>query len=448
MGTNVPRRPLASYALTGMNSSTTVTGLFVFQGDLIIVGSDRYVYRVQSVAPTVANPISVAGAGLEASGRPVFAEDQSDMFIAGGAHLWKYTHGDPTGSSFGDSPPTPASATHVAWLGQRLIANARSPIANRGLYYWSDAGDGSDGTWQSSSYANAEARPDEILAIYENTQWTWIFGASTLQIFAVGADATNPFDSVTTVNIGIGAKYSPVRIDSMFAFIDDKGRIVMSDGRSPTVKDISQEIVTDIRAMTTYADAWGWRETEQRYDLLCYHFPTAGRTFEYDLNTSKWGERRYYDPSQGLMQAMPISSYVYWPEMNLHVFGRSDTNSIATISATATQELGGELLCQRTVSNVDHGIADRKSSNGVWAYIRRGTTEDTTPGVIEIRKRDDGRAWSRWVQKSVGRLGDAAQGSYFPLQGTFRKRDYDIRYAGTNATSIVAVYDDITAVGP
>lgn len=447
-GANVPRPPLVAQSLVGMNADTTVIGMYVFHDDLIIVGSDRYVYRVSYASPTIAAPLSdsTLASQLAGTAAPVFAEDATSLFIAGGGALQKIE-----GSScarLGNTPGGPSLSTHIAWLGQRLVANNRTTALEKSYYYWSAAGDGADTSWPTANFASAESRPDEVVAIYENAQQLWVWGSSSLQTFGIGSDATNPYDSISTVNVGLGAIYSPTRVDGSFVFLDETGRVVRSDGHSQTPKDIGKDIVTDIRSMSTFADAWGWRAKQGRYDMLGLHFPTAGRTFEVDLATGKWGEQAYYDQAQGLTQRMPISAYAYWPRLGLHVFGRSDTNDIATISEATGLELGGPLMCQRTITNVTHGTPAHKRSAGLRVMMRRGTTEDSIPGMVEVRVRRDKKAWTAWKQISVGRTADAKPYRDLFFGGVFVQCDYDLRYAGTNSTSIVSITDDIVEVGP
>ncbi len=444
VGTNIPRPPLVSYSLTGMNAGTHPIGLYSFKDYLIIVGSDRYIYYVESANPTLAISLSTVSAGTQLAGasRPVFAEDASDVFIVGGGPRTKWTPGWPTAQVV-SSAAGPPNITHIAWLGQRLIANNRATDLEKSYYYWSDAGDGSDATWNTSSFASPESDPDQILALHVNADWLWIFGPRSIQTFGVGSDATNPYDPVATVRVGLGAIDSPVRVDGSFAFIDETGRVILSDGRTQIPRDIGKDIVSEIQGMTTFTDAWGWRARHHSYDALGFSFPTAHRTFVYDLDFKRWSEESYYDQSQGLLQNMPVSCYAYWSRTRLHVFGRSDTNDVATLSDSTGLELGGALMCQRTISNVGHASAGRKASRNVRVYFKRGTSAASVPGMLEMRVRNDGKAWSAWKQRTVGIAGDAVQKQDFYFGGIFWKRDYDVRYAGSDATSIVSIQDDI-----
>lgn len=443
-GTNIPRPPIVAHTITGINSGTTIIGLYEYRDDLIVVGSDRYVYRVSWTTPNVATPLSVSSdtaTQLGGTTRPTFAEDPSDLFIAGGGRILRYTPGAPDCEAFSTGPE---NATHVIGIGQRIVANDTTSATERNQFFWSDLGDGSDSTWDALAFATAEARPDEVVAVYENTDEVFVFGATTLQVYGIGVDATIPFDKVNTVNVGCGARYSPVRIDNEFAFIDETGRIVMNGGHSDEVRDIGKAIVTEIRSMSTYADAFGWRERDGRYDMLCFHFPTEGRTFEFDLDREIWAERKRYDAAQSLQQPMPIGAYCYWSRLKLHMFGRDDTNGLAKIDASVGTELTGPLLCERTTGYHDHGIANKKRSYGVRAVCRRGTAGPTaTPGVVEMRVQDDGRLWTSWRSKSIGNDGDNEPSVPFFFGGVFRRRRYDLRYAGSNETSVVEVTDNV-----
>lgn len=436
---NVPRPALSAAGVVGL--TYPIIGAYRFQTNLIVVTSDRYIYRIPESGPTIAIPLSTSTAStqLDGTARPTFAEDSSTVFIAGGGYIsrWEVGMPSPTQITAGSAP---TRVTHVACIGQRVIANNRATQTTKDEFFWSDLGDGSDGTWGALSYAVAEARPDDVLAVYENTAEAFVFGESTLQVYQTGGDALNPFEPVNTLNLGLGAAYSPVQLDTAFAMITDDGRVVRTDGR--TVEKLPGGAEHLIRSFSTYADAWGWRERVNQHDLLVFHFPTASRTLEFDLDAGTWSERKVYDA--GLNSDFAVGAYAYWPTLRQHWFGSSASAAFYVTSATATTDYTGyPVMCERVTGRHDHGTAKRKRSSRIRAVLKRGTAgPSATPGVLEVRVDDDG-VLSEWDQVSIGNDGDTIQTRDLFLSGVFYTRAYHIRYAGESQTALVALYDDV-----
>ena len=443
-GVNVPRPPMAAYSLTGITAGTTVIGAYEFRGDLVLVGSDRAIYLIQRSAPATAIALSTASAStrLDGTGRPVFAEDASDLFIAGGGEIQKWDGGGTT-ARLGAGP---SICTHVTSIGQRLVATDAADPTTSTQFFYSDLGDGSDASWGVLNYQTAESRPDKVLAVYENTSELFVFGETTLEVYGIGIDPAAPFDRINTVNVGLGAVYSPVRFDDTWMFLDDSRRFVRSDGHSNTIEPFGDDIVTLVRSMGTVSDAFGWRERQGRYDLAVWHFPTEGRTFEFSPAEKRWSERAVYDVTADRKPA-PIGCYAFWSSRQKHIIGRNDTNGLATIDDSAASDLGLPLLCERRTGWSDYGIKKRKRSTRLIVTCRRGQADQgTTPGALEIRKQDDGGNWSGWKSVPLGVKGDGNPTGLVHLGGVFRRRRLDLRCSASVPYSLVSVVDDVEEV--
>lgn len=447
---SLPRPGTTSYAVSGLTGP--VVGAYRYQNakQTILVTSDRYIYRIPDSSPSIAIPLSTSTSSTQLGGllRPTFAEDSTGVLIAGGGYISKWSPGSATAVQI-TAGAAPARSTHIAVLGQRVASTDATNPANQGGFFWSDLGAGNDTSWSALSFATADARTDPVVALYDNTSELFIFGSTTLQVYSISTDPLVPYAPVVTANVGIIAPYSVVRVDNQFAFIDETRRIVMSDGRQ--VQDITGPIQSEIRALSTVSDAWGWRERHDRWDLLCFHFPTAMRTYELDLKRNTWSVRAKYDPAQGINVDMPIGAYSYNEAQNRHVFWRSDVSTGGFyLDSTSTVDYdGAAILCERWTGWNDYGSTNRKRSKVIRAYLKTGTAT-ATPGAIEVSVSDDGRPWSSWVQMSIGQPSSTTQmwaDAY--LGGVFVRRRCRWRYAtsATEAAALVAAADDVTDLG-
>lgn len=447
---NLPRAGSAAAAVSGFSAAPIAAYRYQNAGQTIVVTADRYIYRVADSAPTVATPLSTSTASTQLAGamRPTFAEDSTGVLIAGGGYISKWSPGTAAATQI-TAGAAPLHATHVAVLGQRAIATDTTNPANQGGFFWSDLGAGNDTVWSALSFATADARTDPVLALYENTSELFVFGATTLQVYAISTDPLVPYAPAVTANVGLIAPYSVTRIDNQFAFIDETRRIVLSDGRQ--VQDITGPIQSELRMLSSVSDAWGWRERHDRWDLLCFHFPASQKTYEYDLKRQTWSVRAKYDPAEGINVDMPIAAYSYNERQNRHMFWRSDvaTGGFYLDSASTVDYDGAAILCERWCGLSDYGSPNRKRSRAIRAYLKTGTST-ATPGAIEVSVSDDGRPWSNWVQMSIGNPSSGTQtwaDAY--LGGVFVRRRARFRYATapTESAALIAAADDVIDLG-
>jgi hypothetical protein len=444
-GINRPRPGLATYSASGTGfAASPVIGLARWQNYVVFVTTDRKLWAISDANPTLVQALSdsTTATQLEGTTRPVFALGEGYVYVTGGGRIQRWTPSLGLSSVLSSSP----ICTHVCSIGQRLVTNISNDITLSGTFQWSDIGEGAWTTWPAANTANAEARPDPIVAVTENTSEMYVMGSETLQAYGIGSDPTFPFEQISTVNVGLAAPYAFVRMDDQIALLDSRRRIVISDGRS--ANPISDAIQKDLRGLTTISDGWMFREERGQQSLLVARFPTERRTFVYDLRAQRWTERDYY--AVPFHADFPVGAHAYWPTQNANLFGSSlAAGGLLKLDDTSRQDIAGPLVCERTTGWQDFGTANRKRSARLRLVMRRGTAaQGATPGALELRAQQDDGPWSTWKQISVGTPEQYQQVlDVFALNAIFRRRRYGIRYSSSDDVSLVSVHDDITDLG-
>ena len=453
-GANRPRATLQTYSVTGLGAYP-VDGIARIAGYMFITARDterekditnaqrrnHRAYYINEVFPATAGTVTIDAGEWAGIRRPTFVVGADKIyFAAGGDSINSWVTTAPTVTTALSN--SPSQATHIASLGQYLICNTLDdPHAIR----WSALGEGSWTTWPSANSMEAEARPDEIRALAENTNSLFVWGEETTQLYVVGADPTLPFDCVSTINVGIAAPYCYVRLDESYVWLDDKRRIVISDGAA--VRPISDAIQADLRSLDTISDAWAYRYEEGQHSYLVFRFPTEERTFRYDLKSEKWSElKRYVAPFQ---DDFDVGAYVYRQSDNTHIFGCSGSSGgLYTTSTTSRSEAGAPLVCERVTGWQNFGTDNRKRSTRVRVVMKRGTAaQNATPGALEVRVQDDDAPWSDWEQVSVGGPDDYGSVMDLYFGGIFRRRRYHIRYSSTEDFAVISLADDVSDTG-
>lgn len=390
---------------TSASVASEVIGITDFQGQIVYVTANRQVRVVE--APGLTTNISSAGGTtlLDGGERPVFARTRDNLIIAGGGQLQYWDGAGDTArvawtlDAYGRTAPP--STTHVAAIAQRLVIAGPD-----GQLHWTEALAGQHLTsegWDPLNFAEAEAQPDDLVALHDNSAEVYAFGSRTLQVFV--PDANVGFAPLCAVNLGCAAAQSviPLQDRRLFAWLSSDRRFVISNGRAGSEKYLSDPGLTRVLTeMATVSDCWGWRQRTMHSDLLCWSFPALGITYHYDLQTEWWGEMRGTD-GYGMSTAWPVTAYHYWEEKGTHLVGLA-TGDILELSPTSNT-VGGQTLRLEAVT----GFQSRPTkcqTELLRLPCRRGESAAAVIPEAQLQYRDGLGPWSVPMRISLGAQSD------------------------------------------
>lgn len=418
---------------------------------LVYVRQDRTIWALDLLlGTTIALSTSDPTTQLDGSAsKVVFTEDTQRLVMAGGGQLQVWQPPATVSARLGNyvavTNQVPLSATHVVSLANYLVANEVTPAGLSGQIFWSGLGDGNHRTgWSALNFNTADADPDSIVALAGNLRELYAFGTKTLQVFGIGSDPTLPFTSSIAIALGCGAPYSVVRVDDQFAMLDDRRRLVFTNGRSYTV--ISDDIVKLIRDLTTVSDAFGFRVTVGFWDLIVWVFPTDGKAYAYDRRLQKWFQWRGFNGVDDFA-GVRISSSAYWQAGNMTIVGDPLYENLWTLDIGVYSDTGPGLpiLAERITERTDWGSAQRKACRKVRFFAKRGLSSTTTP-YLAVAKRDDDGPWQE-SNLSLGALGDYTSFVDWYPGGIYRRRQFRLRYSSGVDVAITRAVEFWDAVG-
>lgn len=388
------RRPAIVAYADGPSSSIDsdgIIGLHTTNGGKVyaVGGGDtaRSVYRIAGGEATELH--GGVGYKLTGSARPVFAETDAMVVIAGGGKLQKVLIEDDSSARLGGDPP---NATHVVANQLRLVAN--DAAVDRTKLRYSDIAIGSDisghETWSFagiglSGFVTAEARPDPVLAVGETSDEVFAFGTTNVQVF--GKDGQTVYAPVVTREYGISAPYSVIKMDEVFCWLDHRRRFVQSDGRARN--DITAGIAPVLDAMTTVSDCFGFRVDVSPMDCLVWVFPSEGVTFSYQQG-SGWSQWQGYDAG-GNWKPWPVTSLAKSHVSAESLVGLSD-GRVAMLQMGGSSDLGEPIVASVTTGSLDRGTGMKKHCIAVHLTMRRPTEEGKVLGWLSWA--DEPGRWS------------------------------------------------------
>lgn len=446
-GTRRARPGIRAWADFPAGGNSAVDGMAPWGDYLIFATRDRYLWAWQPTGPGASTGSVLAlsnGTGptmLDGTSRPQFLPMRTKVIIVGGGYPQEWSG---TGYSQRLGAPIPGyEAPQMAFitsLGSKLVSSY--PDAS-GIIRWSGNGEpiGSE-LWDALNYAEAEAKPDKLVAVADNANELFAFGAETLQVFS--PDATVGFAAGRTLNVGLLAPYSLVKVDDMFAFLDRERRFLLTDGRqfSDTTSVLSKPIEARLRTMGT--DCWGYRLRSDRWDACVWMFPTQGLGLIWNRRNNSWSEWRAFGATG--YTAPSITSAVYWPEKELFLVGLSN-GQIARLDAGAYTDLGSIIKVELVTGFVSHDTDNRKKCRAVKFTFRRGQTTSASDPLVEISYRDNLGAFCQPTVYSLGVAGDYDATIEMRSEGVYRRRQWRVQFTAAAEFSFVGAREEFDVLG-
>jgi len=390
--------------------------------------------------------------------RPVFAETEALLVIAGGAEVGKVdirpelfsapnfsSNADYHEMSFlGGCPPL---ASHVLGNSSRILAND-TQLDQTKLRY-SDISQGivdfvGHETWSpspgSAGFFTAEARPDSIVACAENTNDIFVFGRTSLQLFS--PDTAVTFAPSITREVGCLAAYSPVKVDDRYVWLDHLTRIVISDGRE--WEDVGKPVQATLDALSAPSECYGYRYTESFADCVVFRFETDEETLVLQPGIG-WGRWALHDALTDEFSMFPVVSHHLRQDGGLNVVGLAD-GTIRILSLDAGTDLGEAIVAYVRSGFLDRESPNRKRTTAVHLTLKR-EAELSRNVVCYLEWRDD--LSDEWNEVAIElSVEDGNLDPVIPLYslGVYRRRQWRFRFPDEKGLFLVRAtetFDDL-----
>ena len=409
----------------------------------------RNVYRIAGGTATLvgtgaANEDRLATPAVVAttrSPRPTFAETEALLVIAGGAEMGKidirpetfsapnFTNPNPDYHEMSFLGGCPPLASHVFTNSSRICANdtqldqtkVRYSDITQGIVSFAphESWDPSPG---AAGFFTAEARADSIVACAENTNDIFLFGRTSLQLFA--PDGSTTFAPSVTKEAGCLAAYSPVKVDDGYVWLDHLTRVVSSDGRQ--WKDVGGAIQATLDQLTTPSDCYGYRFSESFADCVVLRFEADQETLVLQPGVG-WARWALFSAAGDTFTMFPVLSHHMRQDGGLNVVGLSD-GTICTLSLENETDLGSAIVAYVSTGFEDRGSDYLKQSIAVYLTFKR--TQAISEGVVcYLDYRDD--LSSEWTTIDIDLGvddGNLAPTITLRTLGMYRRRQWRFRF--------------------
>lgn len=209
--------------------------------------------------------------------------------------------------------------THVCYIDTYFIVN----VPNTNEYYYSEsyyqrAHDDTtsdydpnepNGYWNPINSGKKIGKSDNIVGLANCNNYLWLFGYNSNEVHYDTGDYNNQlFARYEGAILNFGCN-SPASIatyaNNIFWLSSDiSGTVGVFTNEGMTPKRISTRGIEQIiEEFSKYTDCIGFTYAQAGHAFYVMQFPTADRTFVYDLVTDSWHERTYLDAGTGQLFA-------------------------------------------------------------------------------------------------------------------------------------------------
>lgn len=435
--THYPRpgkRSLAIPPIQGMGRGTyraTNGDLYVVVDDVLYFVSDTFVFTAIGNVGHGTSVISMADNG----------EDVGDQIVVvdGSANGWIITMSTKAFAPIVDGTGTFVGANRVDYLQGYFLFNAP------GTPYWYISLPNSV-TFNALDVASKASYADNIKTLGVRQREVWLIGDLTTEPWYLSGAADFPFEAIasTFVSYGCIATYSMMSIDvSLFWLSQDlkgQGIVVKSDGYN--AKRISTHAIEqEFQSYADLSDAVAGSFQIFGHTFYVLSFPTADKTWAYDLATEQWAQWTWVDDEgDEHRDRCPFYAHAY----DLVIGQDWETGILYEIDPDTYQDGNFPIFCRRGFPHILNEM-NRITHRSLTADIQCGTTTDNDADPqLGMRYSDDrGQSWSDPIYQPFGKIGQYLVSPQWQRLGMARDRVYEFFWSENIRTALNGAYLEV-----
>jgi hypothetical protein len=262
-----------------------VRGLWTFNGIGYVVSGNE-LYRIDSAYTfTLIGP--VVGTGSVS-----MADNGTQLFIA--ANGPSYIYNSVTLAYAPITDPDFAGAVTVSYLDGYFVFNE----PNSQKVWVTQLLDGT--SIDPLDFASAEGNPDGLVALLVNNREAWLFGTNSIEVWYDAGTPDFPLARIQGASneIGCVAPYSVAKLDNSLFWLGQDARgqgIVYRNNGYTGVRASNHAIEWQIQQYGNISDAIAYTYQQDGHSFYVLTFPSASKTWVYDVSTQSWHERAGWD---------------------------------------------------------------------------------------------------------------------------------------------------------
>ncbi len=436
--TQVALYPTPGLLLFGDTNGFMVRGLLEVRGILYVVKDNKFGSMSSTGVFTTIGTLSTS------TGLVSMAATFDEIIIATGSTAYHYKISTLTYAMISDAD-FPANCSWVTALDEYFIA--LKPLTDE--FYLSALSDGL--TWTALGFAAAEVRSDTLVSALALFQELWLFGEKTTEIwFNTGAEFPFERQEGAFINYGCLSAQTVVMANNTAFWLGQSGTgqkiILTAENQFPKV--ISTEAIHDqLETYSTVSDAFAYSYRQLGHEFYVITFPTANKTWAFDITTGMWHERNSINAASGTPQPAYTRhrANCYAFAYNKHLVGDFRTGKIFELNLDTYLDDADKVIQRRIVTPT---LSNQGRYMGIYAlelFMEPGvglrTGQGSDPQIMLEISRDGGFTYGNVRTQSIGAIGAYKARVKWNQLGT--ARDFVFRLTVTDPVKVMMLGAEI-----
>lgn len=302
-------------------------------------------------------------------------------------------------------------------------------------------------TFSGLDFAAAEVQPQDIVSIVNQQENLIIFCTGHTETWYDSGALSFPFQRYdgATIERGCTGAFTPVKEDNSVFFLGDDLIFYRLNGIIP-VRISTHALEYEWNSYPTTSDAFAFSYTYGGHKFVVLTFPSALRTFVYDISTGLWHERISWDQNNQTLGRWRGNCHIY--AFNKNLIGDAINGNIGFLDYNNYTEYGNTIPAE-LISPPIHSDRKRVFHSRFELDIEAGvgltSGQGANPYIMLDWSDDGGRTYSsiqRW--NSMGMIGDYTMRLRWLRNGQARQRVYRIRITDPVKRTIMAAHADLS----
>ena len=416
-----------------------IRGLWQY-GDYGYVVSGNELYRIDVAwAATLLGAISGGG--------PVSMSDNgTQLFVAAGTDGYIYNVTTAVFSQITDSDF--AGATTVGYLDGYFVFDEPN----------------SQKIWVTSllnglavdplDFASAEGSPDGVVGIIIVNRELWVLGTNSVEIWYDAGTADFPLQRIQGAfnEVGCVSAYSIAKLDNSVFWLgqDARGQGIVYRSAGYNAQRISTHAIEwQIQQYSTMSDAIAYTYQQDGHSFYVLTFPTASKTWVYDVATQAWHERASWD--NGLIRHRSNCTMFF---NGTNIVGDYQNGKIYALDLETYSDNGTQQPWIRSWRALPTGKNDfkRTAHHSLQLNCESGVGiangQGSDPQVALRWSDDGGHTWSSYHTRTMGKIGEYFTRVIWRRLGmTLKLRDRVYEVSGSDPVKIAITGAEIMIGG-
>lgn len=300
-------------------------------------------------------------------------------------------------------------------------------------------------TFDPLDIAAKNGASDKTVAVEVTNRTIWVFGESTTEVWynAGASDFAFARYPGTFIEYGCKAAASIAAMDTSIYWLGGgakgEGLVFRSDQMSALL--ISTPALTEeLRTYPRLDDAIGYTHQADGHMFYVLTFPTADKTWCYDLSSKEWHERLWMD-DVGELHRHRGSCFAMWRGMQL--VGDWQNGNLYELSLDEFGDDGRDRLHLRSWPNTGND-GDRITYDRFIVDMEVGQAGSNDPEPqVRLRWSDTrGRTWGTTLSRGLGERGEFSRRAQFNALGTDKGmgRIFEVSWSTKTRTALNGAY--------